>query len=99
MKKATKDPLLVVSVEAHKKIITEGESVDLESILYEKGTPFDQVRRYNAYTILSKLQFPKDEILNYSSESRRYLDEIAAKDLTAEEIIKLLLEYRRNNGE
>lgn len=94
MKKYLNNRLLANSIEAHKKIITEGESVDLESIVYEKGTPFEQVHRYNAYTILSILQFPKDEILNYSSKSRQYLDDIAAKGLSVEEMLQLLIEYR-----
>jgi hypothetical protein len=89
-----RDRLLVVSIEAHKKIVTEGESVDLSSIYYEKGTPLDRVHQYNAFTILSKLKFPKDESSNPASDSTKYLDELAAKDLPTEEIIQLLLEYR-----
>lgn len=94
MKKYMKNRLLVTKIEAHKKIVTEGESVDLTSIFYEEGAPFERVHQYNAFTILTKLQFPKDEVLNYESKSRQYLDEIAAKDLPAEEIIQLLVEYR-----
>ncbi|MFS0688293.1 hypothetical protein AB1K89_03435 [Sporosarcina sp. 179-K 8C2 HS] len=83
------------AIQAHKRIISEGEAVDLKSINYEEGTPFERVHQYNAFMILSKLDFKKDEVLNVASDSRRYLDELAAKDLTNEEIIQSLIEYRQ----
>ena len=94
MKKRIKDHLLIRSIEAHKRILAEGQNVDLASISYEEGTPFERVHEYNAFTILTKLQFPKDEVLNTESKSRQYLDKIAVKELPAEEIIQLLIEYR-----
>ncbi|MEG8975380.1 hypothetical protein U8Y98_01540 [Priestia megaterium] len=94
MKKEAKDHLLIRSIEAHKRILAEGQNVDLASIFYEEGTPFERVYEYNGFTILTKLQFPKDEVLNIESKSRQYLDEIAQKDLPIEEIIQLLIEYR-----
>jgi len=92
--KHIKNRLLIRSIEAHKRILVEGQNVDLASIFYEEGTPFERVHEYNAFTILTKLQFPKDEVLNNESKSRQYLDEIALKDLPTEEIIQLLIEYR-----
>ncbi|MFC4022697.1 hypothetical protein ACFOUV_02555 [Oceanobacillus longus] len=88
------DRLLANSIEAHKRIVTEGESVDLASLSYEEGTPFDRVHQHNAFTILSKLDFPKDEVLNVSSESTKHLDDLAATDRPTEEIIQSLLKYR-----
>lgn len=94
MKKHIKDHLLTRSIEAHKRILVEGQNVDLASISYEEGIPFERVYEYNGFAILTKLQFPKDEVLNNESKSRQYLDEIALKDLPTEEIIQLLIEYR-----
>lgn len=94
MKSYLKDRLLVRAIRVHKRILSEGESVDLDSIGYEEGTPFVSVHQYNAFMILTKLEFPKDEVLNNDSNSRKYLDEITAKDLPNEEIIQSLLEYR-----
>jgi hypothetical protein len=94
LKQYLKDRLLVASIEAHKKIITEGESVDLASIYYEEGTPLARVHQYNAFAILSKLQFPKDEASDPASDSTKFLDELAAKQLPNEEIIQSLLNFR-----
>ncbi|MGG3556275.1 hypothetical protein ABES23_06175 [Peribacillus frigoritolerans] len=94
MKQYLKDHLLVRSIVAHKKIVSEGEAVNLVSIGYEEGTPLERVHQYNAFTIMTKLQFPKDEVLNISSKSRQYLDELAEKNLSVEETLQLLIDYR-----
>ncbi|MDP9742870.1 UNVERIFIED_ORG: hypothetical protein QFZ59_004700 [Bacillus sp. B2I3] len=89
-----KDKFLYNSIVAHTKIMTEGEAVDLVSIGYEEGTPLERVHQYNAFTIMTKLQFPKEEVLNNSSKSRQYLDELAEKNLSVEETLQLLIDYR-----
>lgn len=88
------DRLLRQSIEAHKKIITEGEAVDLASIGYEDGTPLDRVRDYNAFTILTKLNFSRDEAVNPKSDSAKYLDILAAGQISVEEIIEKLIAFR-----
>lgn len=97
MKKYLNDRLLVRAIEAHKKIITEGDSVDLVAIGYEEGTPLDRVHTYNAFMILQKLGFKGDEATNPESKSTKYLDELATKDLPNEQIIQSLLEYRNQS--
>jgi predicted ATP-dependent Lon-type protease len=77
VKEFLNDRLLRRSIEAHKKIITEGEVVDLASIGYEDGTLLDRVHGYNAFTILTKLSFNGDEVVNPKSESAKHLDELA----------------------
>ncbi|MEK4406683.1 hypothetical protein MKZ26_20165 [Sporosarcina sp. FSL K6-6792] len=97
MNEYLKDKLLLNAIQAHKRIISEGEAVDLASINFEEGTPFERVHQYNAFMILSKLDFERDEVLNVASDSRKYLDELAAKDLPNDTIIQTLLEYRQSN--
>lgn len=95
MNEYLKDKFLMKAIQAHKRIISEGEDVDLISIGFEEGTPFDRVHTYNAFTILSKLDFEKDEATNPGSASTKFLDEMAAKDLPSEEILRSLVEYRQ----
>lgn len=95
MNKYHEDQLLNNAIQVHKRIISEGEHVDLASINYEVGTPFERVHQYNAFMILSKLDFQKDEVLNVTSDSRGYLDEIVGINRSTEEIINLLIEYRQ----
>ncbi|MGP4073963.1 hypothetical protein ACTWQB_15655 [Piscibacillus sp. B03] len=89
------DSLLVNSIEAHKRIMNEDKNVDIRSIGYEEGTPIERVKQYNAFTILMKLDFPKNEVINNESSSRLYLDELAEQNLSNEGIIELLLDYRK----
>ena len=95
MNKYSKNKLLMNAIHAHKRIMTEGEAVDLVAINYEEGTPLDRVRKYNAYMILSKLDFAHDEATDPASGSAKYLDDLAAKDLPSEQIIQSLIEYRQ----
>lgn len=97
MNEYSKDKLLLNAIQAHKRIISEGEAVDLASINFEKGTSFERVQQYNAFMILTKLDFEKDEVLNLASDSRKYLDELAAKDHPNDTIIQSLIEYRQRN--
>jgi len=86
--------LLINSIEAHKRIVIEGETVDLASIGYEEGTPLNRVHQFNAFNILTKLRFPRDEVLNVESKSRAFLDDLAKRNLATKEILESLLKYR-----
>jgi hypothetical protein len=97
MKKYLKDRLLRNCIEVHKKIVTEGEDANLESFGFESGTPLDRVRTYNAFTILSKLGFEREEATTPSSDSAKYLDELAATEPNVEVIISKLVEYREQS--
>ena len=93
MKEYVKDRLLIRSIEAHKRIINDGQNVDLESIGFEKGTPLDRVVSYNTFTILTKMNFPKDEATKSDSKAATLLNELS-KHEPSETIIKKLVEYR-----
>ncbi|MFE4522011.1 hypothetical protein ACFRCQ_07610 [Cytobacillus firmus] len=94
MKTHLKDRLLRQAIEAHIRIINEGEHVDLSSIGFEEGTPHDRVYTYNAFMILSKLEFPKNVATNPSSAATRFLNEAVKNESNVEAIIEKLLEYR-----
>jgi hypothetical protein len=93
MKKYLNDRLLVRSIEAHIRIINDGENVDLTSIGFEEGTPIDRVHDYNAFTILTKLNFDREEAVNPESESAKQLDALAAES-NVETIIEKMVQYR-----
>ncbi|AXI31469.1 hypothetical protein CIB87_21385 [Priestia megaterium] len=97
MNKHIKDRLLVGSIEAHKRLINEGQSVDLESLGFEKETPIDRVLQYNAFTILTKLKFGQDESVNAKSASTKYLNELIKEESNIEVIIEKLITYREQN--
>jgi hypothetical protein len=94
VKKYVKDRLLIRSIEGHKRIINEGQNVDLESIGFEKGTPLDRVIQYNSFTILTKLNFEQEEAVNPKSASTKYLNELAKEESNVENIIEKLVAYR-----
>ncbi|MGH3040452.1 MAG: hypothetical protein ACRDNG_01690 [Gaiellaceae bacterium] len=94
MKAYYKDSLLVRAIEAHKKIVTEGENVNLDSIGYEYGTPINHVYTYNAIMILGKLEFPHNEATQTESDSTKFLEELAKSETDVESIINRLIEYR-----
>ncbi|MQR86396.1 hypothetical protein GFV16_10775 [Bacillus megaterium] len=82
MNKRIKDRVLVFSIEAHKRILAEEQNVDLESLGFEKETPIDCVLKYNAFTILTKLNFGQGESVNVKSASTKYLNELVKKNPT-----------------
>lgn len=88
------DSMLVSSIESHKRIISEGENVDLAEIGYEVGTSFDQVKTYNAFTILSKLEFPIEEATNPEGKAATLLDSLSKENSSVEDIIAALIEFR-----
>ncbi|MDE4086184.1 hypothetical protein PO902_14145 [Planococcus maritimus] len=88
------DRMLVISIEAHKRIIAEGENVDLAEIGYEVGTPFDSVKTYNSFTILSILEFPIEEATNPEGKAAKLLDSISKENTSVEDIIAALIEFR-----
>ncbi|WPL43540.1 hypothetical protein [Priestia megaterium] len=93
-----KDKFLLNAIESHKLIINGGESVRLEEMGFEEGTSLERVHEYNAFTILTKLKFPIEEATEIESESVKLLDDLAKQNLSNEEIIKSLLEYRKEVG-
>lgn len=97
MKKRIKDHLLIRSIEAHKQILAEGQNVDLESLGFEKETPIDRVLQYNAFTILTKLNFGQDASVNAKSASTKYLNELIKEESDIEVIIEKLIAYREQN--
>ena len=90
-----RDKFLLNAIGSHKVIINGGESVRLEEMGFEEGTPLERVHEYNAFTILTKLQYPIEEATKFESESTRLLDDLVKQELSNEEIIKSLLEYRK----
>lgn len=62
---------------------------------FEDEVSFEEVHQYNAFTILTKLKFPIEEATKIESESVKLLDDLAKQNLSNEEIITLLLEYRK----
>lgn len=94
MKKYAKDQLLIRSIGVHKRIINEGQNIDFESIGFEKGTPLDRVISYNTFTILTKMDFPKDEATKSDSKAATLLNELS-KHEPSETIIEKLVEYRK----
>ncbi|WP_243549991.1 hypothetical protein [Priestia megaterium] len=97
MNKRIKDHLLIRSVEAHRRILAEGQNVDLESLGFEKETSIDRVLQYNAFTILTKLNFRQDESVNAKSASTKYLNELIKEESNIEVIIEKLVAYREQN--
>ncbi|WEA43820.1 hypothetical protein [Priestia aryabhattai] len=97
MKKDVKDRLLIRSIEAHKRILAEGQNVDLESLGFEKDTPIDRVLQYNAFTILTKLNFGQDQSVNAKSASTKYLSDLIKEESDIEVIIEKLIAYREQN--
>lgn len=71
------------------------ENVDLEANGFEEGTRKEQIHSYNKFTILSTLEFPREEATNPESKSTKYLDELVQKDLSNEDIVAKLIEYRK----
>ncbi|PRS16517.1 hypothetical protein C6W27_08945 [Bacillus paralicheniformis] len=94
MTQYSNDRLLLKSIDIHRKIVNGATPDELAKIsIYEKDAPIDRIHQYNAFMILSKLEFSKDEVLNKESKSRAYLDEVS-KDNPSEQILDLLLKYR-----
>lgn len=89
-----KNRFLRNSIEVHIRIMTEGENVNFESFGFESGTPIQRIRQYNAFTILTKLNFNREESLNPESQSAKRLDELAATESNVETIIQKMIEYR-----
>ncbi|MCQ6277319.1 hypothetical protein JMM81_20815 [Bacillus sp. V3B] len=94
MKKYLKDRLLRNSIEAHIRIVNEGEAANLEEFGFEAGTPIERIHQYNALTILSKLDFSREESLDPKSKSTSFLDELAKSESNVETIIEKLTAYR-----
>jgi hypothetical protein len=94
LKEYINDQLLIRTIEAHKRIINEGEFLNLNEIGYEEGTSYERVKSYNTFTILTKLNFNYDEATNPKSKSAIKLDEIVATNSDVGTIISKLIEYR-----
>ncbi|AQX56032.1 hypothetical protein [Priestia flexa] len=94
MKKYLNDRLLRNSIEVHIRIMHGGNPEDLEEFGFEAGTPIERIHQYNACTILSKLDFSREQSLDPKSQSTKYLDELTAKESNVETIISKLVEYR-----
>ncbi|UOQ92297.1 hypothetical protein MUO14_17720 [Halobacillus shinanisalinarum] len=90
-----KDTLLMSVIEAHKKIVTEGENVNLKAIGYEEGTSIDRVLTYNASTILTRLDFEMDRMgTSEKSSLIKYLNELVEAGESNESIVKEIIEYK-----
>lgn len=94
MDKYLKDYLLRNSIEAHIRIINGDNPEELEEFGFESGTPIERIHQYNAATILSKLDYNREESLDPKSNSAKYLDELSKKESNVETIIERLIEYR-----
>jgi hypothetical protein len=90
-----KDKFLLNAIGSHKVIINGGESVRLEEMGFEEGTSLERAHEYNIFTILTKLQFPIEEATKLESESAQLLDDLVKQDISSEQLIQLLLEYRK----
>lgn len=97
LKEYLNDRLLVQGIEAHIRVMNEGDAANLEPFGFEAGTPIDRIHQYNALMVLSKLDFPREESLDPKSQSTQYLDELAKNESNVETIIEKLVAYREES--
>lgn len=92
--KLLKDKLLINTIEVHIRIMNGDKPEDLEEYGYEVDAPIERIHQYNALTILSKLDFNREESLDPNSQSTKYLDELTKTEANIETIIEKLVAYR-----
>mgnify|MGYP005759000755 CR=1 FL=1 len=85
--------LLNDSITLHKQLLS-GEKVDLEFHGFLADTPINEAIEYNRFTILTLLQFPKEEATKSGSNSAKLLQEIARTE-NVETVIDTLESYRK----
>lgn len=76
MNQYLKDRLLRNSIEALIRIMNGGNPEELEEFGFESEAPIERIHQYNAFMILSKLDFNREESLDPKSQSTKYLDKI-----------------------